>query len=419
VGGAVKRFTCEQARQCLDELLDGAVLEDAQRTALDVHMDFCGECSDYQQLWTGVEGVMRNAPMTAAQRGRAAGVGLGRVGLDSGHRFRNRLVLNVLAVAAAAALVLGILPRLLMPRQSPSIADEAASPSVAPPAPAQAPVDARTNAEGPLEHTLPMPLEAAPPPTTPSDPRSYPTSIDSGSGTSTIAPQQLPDEPQATLDGAAAAGLAPLDALPEQPPEVSEQAEAAFEAMESGRLDDAHRLAMAEVQARPTNPRTIDMLAQLAQAYRYAQQYEAACAIYQQVIDDYPNSAAARSSLVTLGQLELGALARPDEALLHFEAYLQRVPAGVLSGEARLGKVRALFELGRHDDLIAACGSYLSHHPEGSAIPEVLCKRGDALRATGDLAAAAADYRQVVSGWSTSPYSERASSGLLACGVDP
>ncbi len=178
--------------------------------------------------------------------------------------------------------------------------------------------------------------------------------------------------------------------------------------------DDDDALAIAAPTA--VTP-TIEELTRLAQSHQRARQYDQACATYRQLIDAYPDSPAARNTLVALGQIEFGATGNPEQALEHFDAYLADVPQGVLAGEARLGRVRVLTALSRQDEVVEAAGAFIAYHPENRAHPEVLRLRGDAHRLAGRPQEAAGDYTEVLARWPDSPQGALARSALAE--IDP
>jgi len=170
----------------------------------------------------------------------------------------------------------------------------------------------------------------------------------------------------------------------------------------------------------PAAPPSIEALTRQAQQHQVARQYDEACAAYQQLIEQHPGSAAALNGHVAMGQMQLDAMGQPADSLGHFEAYLSEAPAGTLAAEARVGRVRALSSLGRHDELIRAADEFLAAHPDGSASPEVVRLRADARRARGDCGRARGDYEELIERWPDSPQADHAKAGIAACdGPDP
>lgn len=183
---------------------------------------------------------------------------------------------------------------------------------------------------------------------------------------------------------------------------------------------EAELLARVDPSTIVAAPPSIESLTRLAQEHRVARQYDDACAAYQQLIQTHPDSAAAHNGQVALGQMKLDAMDRPQDSLGHFDAYLSESPAGTLAAEARVGRVRALARLGRHDDLIRAAGEFVQAHPDGSACPEVIRLRADARRAQADCGRARVDYEELIERWPDSPQADHAKAGIAACdGVDP
>jgi hypothetical protein len=91
-----------------------------------------------------------------------------------------------------------------------------------------------------------------------------------------------------------------------------------------------------------------------------------ALALYEKLRAAYPDSAEARTVLVTMGKLELQ-VGRQERALRHFDAYLER--GGALAPEALAGRIRALRALGRRAQERDAIQQYLARHPRGMEAP--------------------------------------------------
>jgi len=157
------------------------------------------------------------------------------------------------------------------------------------------------------------------------------------------------------------------------------------------------------------------LLTSLAQAHQRAGEYESACRVYQRLMDSHPDSSAARDSLVTLGQIELSALGEPAHALDRFDAYITMAPQGVLAEEARIGRVRALAQQDRTQEVIREATAFLQIHPGSTATAEVMRLRGDAHLQAGEPATAALDYEALLLQWPTSPQADLAENGLTAC----
>ncbi len=171
-------------------------------------------------------------------------------------------------------------------------------------------------------------------------------------------------------------------------------------------------LAEASPEAEDDN---LALLTSLAHAHQRAGEYETACSVYRRIMDSYPDTLAARNSLVTLGQIELSALDLPAQALDRFDAYLELSPSGALLEEARIGRIRALSQLDRAAEVIISADEFAQRHPRSSALAEVLRLRGDAHLASGDPTLAARDYEELLARWPTSPQADAAAAGLGAC----
>ncbi len=163
----------------------------------------------------------------------------------------------------------------------------------------------------------------------------------------------------------------------------------------------------------------IDELTLLARQHQLDREFEAASVVYEELISTYPVDRAAWYSHVALGQMKLNAMARPDEALVHFNEYLSLEPAGTLSEEARFGRVKALSQLGRLAEAIAAATDYLERHPNGYGGPEVLRVRAAAYRSVEQWDEAASDYRTIIERWPESTQATTAHSALAALPGSP
>jgi outer membrane protein assembly factor BamD (BamD/ComL family) len=101
-----------------------------------------------------------------------------------------------------------------------------------------------------------------------------------------------------------------------------------------------------------------------ARARRNAGDAKGAIAAYEQLIERHPTSAAARTAMVSLGQLHLD-LDEPRPALKWFERYLAK-PGGPLAEDAAYGRIRALGALGRTKAEREAVDDFLSSYPASS-----------------------------------------------------
>ena len=107
--------------------------------------------------------------------------------------------------------------------------------------------------------------------------------------------------------------------------------------------------------------RTVAELFQLASRARRAGDASSAIRYYRALLRDYPGSAEASLSRISLGNLllETGAAAA---ALTEFNAYL-RAPSGSMAAEAQYGRARALAALGRQAQELAAWKRLLADFP--------------------------------------------------------
>ncbi len=161
--------------------------------------------------------------------------------------------------------------------------------------------------------------------------------------------------------------------------------------------------------------RGLDELYRLAREHQSARQYREAQAVHEEIIRSHGDDRSAWYSHVALGQLELRAR-RAEASLAHFARYLELAPAGTLAEEARFGQVKALRGLARPDALVEQAGAYLSHHPDGSARAAVLQSRAEALASQGRPAEAATDYREILDRW---PESQAAADAREALDAQP
>lgn len=99
----------------------------------------------------------------------------------------------------------------------------------------------------------------------------------------------------------------------------------------------------------------------LARQQRSAGRYREAATVYRRVVAEYAGSAEAGTALVSLGELELSQLGAPAAALNSFERYLKM--GGPLAPEAHYGRIRALRQLGRHDEARIATEQFVQKYP--------------------------------------------------------
>jgi tetratricopeptide (TPR) repeat protein len=113
---------------------------------------------------------------------------------------------------------------------------------------------------------------------------------------------------------------------------------------------------------RPAVASAADLLAQ-ARTRRGAGDIPGAIAAYEELILRYPNVAASRTAMVTLGQLRLD-LGQAKKALRWFDRYVEG--GGALAEDAQFGRIRALRALGRRADEREAIDAFLAKYPSGS-----------------------------------------------------
>lgn len=135
----------------------------------------------------------------------------------------------------------------------------------------------------------------------------------------------------------------------------------------------------------PAGP-AIDELLREARFHRGNRDLAAAAQTHERILQLHGDDPAAWTSHVALAGLQLD-LRQPSKALSHFDAYLERAPAGTLAEEARLGRIHALAALQRHGDVLQAAREYLMKHPGARGASEAL-----------ELRAAAQDSLQERSG---------------------
>jgi ferric-dicitrate binding protein FerR (iron transport regulator)/TolA-binding protein len=121
----------------------------------------------------------------------------------------------------------------------------------------------------------------------------------------------------------------------------------------------------------PEQPRPgPEELLEQAQAHRAAKQWAAAARAYQELIARYPGRAEARSSLVSLGNIQLDHLRRPAAALRSFDSYLVVKRTGPLAQEAAFGRAVAFRALGNRDSEVRALQSFLQRFPTAIQAPQ-------------------------------------------------
>jgi len=181
------------------------------------------------------------------------------------------------------------------------------------------------------------------------------------------------------------------------------------------RLGDAERnIEKANATALPASD-VAGLLGRLARAYRQAKDYKSARETYQRLVDEYGSTTAGRNALVALAQLELGTLGDSNSALGNFNRYISSSPLGLLIEEAWLGRVRAQTKLGRQTDVIETVNQYLGQRQGGIATAEMLLRRGEAKRKTGDCHGALLDYKILGERWPNSKNASLAAAGIKLC----
>ena len=124
-------------------------------------------------------------------------------------------------------------------------------------------------------------------------------------------------------------------------------------------------------------PPSADQMLREAQRVLGTGNTDGAHALYLRLIKTHPGTAEARTSLVSVGRIELRR-GKAKAALRHFDQYLA-ASAGPLREEARYGRIRALRRLGRHEQELRSIESFLSDHP-GSVYAARLEARAKQLR---------------------------------------
>jgi hypothetical protein len=101
-----------------------------------------------------------------------------------------------------------------------------------------------------------------------------------------------------------------------------------------------------------------------ARTRRGAGDPKGAIAAYEGLVEHYPTAAAARTAMVTLGQLHLD-VGQPAAALKWFDRYLAK-KGGPLAEDAAYGRIRALRALGRGAEEEKAIAAFLAAYPASS-----------------------------------------------------
>jgi hypothetical protein len=139
-------------------------------------------------------------------------------------------------------------------------------------------------------------------------------------------------------------------------PSHAESADKSVDSIDSA--DPGERIVANKSKTAVPTPR--GLLAQ-AQSLRANGKLRECANVYRQLVGTFAASDEARVALVSLGELELGVLGQPAQALHSFETYLKQ--PGPLTREARFGRIRALQMLSRKTDVKVATAAFLRDYP--------------------------------------------------------
>jgi hypothetical protein len=114
-------------------------------------------------------------------------------------------------------------------------------------------------------------------------------------------------------------------------------------------------------------PSAADMLAEAHKQMR-ASRFAEAAAQYQALRQAYPDSPESRTVLVSLAELQVDRLGKPDDALRNLDRYLDG-GSGALVEEARRVRIRALRALGDRSLEADAIEEFLAAHPKSFQAP--------------------------------------------------
>ncbi len=106
-----------------------------------------------------------------------------------------------------------------------------------------------------------------------------------------------------------------------------------------------------------------------AQGQRASRNWKGAAKIYSELIRAYPRSVEARTSLISLGVIQLDHLGQPGKALGSFGQYLFSSRSGALAQEAAWGRARALAKLSRKQAEKEAIEEFLDDYPGAIQAP--------------------------------------------------
>lgn len=115
--------------------------------------------------------------------------------------------------------------------------------------------------------------------------------------------------------------------------------------------------------SRKAAPESASTLLERARKRRGAGDLAGAIEAYEELVAAHPTAPAARTAMVTLGQLHLDR-GKPKKSLAWFDRYLQG--KGPLTEDAQYGRIRALSALGRDREATSAIEAFLAKYPSGS-----------------------------------------------------
>jgi len=114
----------------------------------------------------------------------------------------------------------------------------------------------------------------------------------------------------------------------------------------------------------------VDLLAK-AQTMRATRKWAEAVEAYHELIWRFPGSAEARSSLVSLGTIQLEQMKAPSRALGYFDEYLSEAGSGSLAQEAAFGRIMALKKLGKTRRERESIHNFIRNFPSAIQIPRL------------------------------------------------
>jgi len=116
--------------------------------------------------------------------------------------------------------------------------------------------------------------------------------------------------------------------------------------------------------------RPVDLLAK-AQTMRATRKWAEAVEAYHELIWRFPDSAEARSTLVSLGTIQLEQMEAPLRALEYFDEYLSKVGSGSLAQEAAFGRIMSLRKLGETGRELESIQNFIRDFPSAIQIPRL------------------------------------------------